>query len=251
MATANTAARVLVTGASKGIGKAILLALARDRHFVLGVSRSKPTELADPERSPEAEYLTWKPMDLSNTADVEQYVSALEPVAIRALILSAVDYGANGRHPASATSAEEWQRVIGTTCTGQCLLVSRMLPKLIANPPGIIVNISSDVVILPGPGRAAYTASKAGLHAMLRAVAAEHPVESLRVYQLIPTFQLVTEGIRRRRPAGFDFSSYGDPALIAQIVQQLVSPSGNPTAPGTYLVRRDGRIDSYAEPTSI
>jgi cyclitol oxidoreductase len=86
---------------------------------------------------------------------------------------------------------------------------------------------------------------------MLRAVAAENPVENLRVYQLIPTFQLVTRGLRRRRPAGFDFSSYAEPALLGQVVNRLVSPSDNSIASGSYLVRRDGTMDPYSEITHI
>ncbi|MFZ0800788.1 MAG: SDR family oxidoreductase [Terriglobales bacterium] len=251
MAPADPTARILVTGASQGIGKAILLALARSGQHVLGVSRSQPEELADPARSAESGRLAWRRLDLSHAAEVGKCASSLEAMAIRALILCAVDYGANERHSASTTSAQEWQQVIATNCIGHCILVSRLLPKLIANSPGIIVNLSSDVAILPATGRAAYAASKAGLHAMLRAVAAENPVENLRVYQLIPTFQLVTSGLRRRRPAGFDFSSYADPALIGQVVNRLVSPSDNSIASGSYLVRRDGILDPYSEITHL
>ncbi len=251
MASADTAARVLLTGASQGIGKAIRLALVANRHFVLGVSRTKLEEPADAPRSLESDYLTWKPLDLSNAGDVAQFASALGSTAIRALILCAAEYGSNARHAASTTSAQEWQQVIGTNCLGHCLLVSYLLPKLITHSPGIILNLSSDVALLPGAGRAAYAASKAGLHAMLRAVAAEHSVERLRVYQLVPTFQSITSGLRRRRPVGFDFSSYADPAVIAQIVPQFVSPSGRSIAPGTYLVRQDGTICQYPEITQI
>lgn len=252
MATANSAARVLLTGASRGIGKAILLELARHEHFVLGVSRTKPEELVDFARSPEFDNIAWKSLDLSDAAAVAQFASSLESTAIRALILCAVDYGASRRHPAATTSAQEWQRVIATNCVGHCLLVSSLLPKLVANSlGGIIVNISSDVALLPAGGRAAYAASKAGLHAMLRAVAAEYSTEDLRIYQLIPTFQLVTSGIRRRRPFGFDFSSYGDPALLAELVRQLVAPSRASLAPGSYLVRQDSTLTLYPENTNI
>jgi NAD(P)-dependent dehydrogenase (short-subunit alcohol dehydrogenase family) len=251
MATANTTASVVLTGASQGIGKAILLELARGRHFVVGLSRTKPAELADHAGSRESQYIAWKPLDLSRPADVEQCAASLELTAIRALILCAVDYGANGRHPASATSAQEWNQVIATSCVGQCILVSRLLPKLITNSPGIIINLSSDVAVAPAPGRAAYAASKAGLHAMLRAVAAEHSIDCLRVYQLIPTFQSLTEGIRRRRPPGFDFSSYTDPAVIAKSVAQIVSTCGDSIAPGTYSVHRDGTLAQYSEVTQI
>jgi cyclitol oxidoreductase len=242
--------RVLITGASQGIGKAIAMRLASSERFVLGVSRSKP-ELPDGAQCLWAERFTWTPLDISNTNAVEQYVISLESIAIRALILSAVDYGEGGRHPASAISASEWQRVIATNLVGQSALVSRLLPKLIRNAPGVIINVSSDVAVTPAPGRTAYAASKAGLHAMLRAVAAEHPLEELRVYQLIPTFQSVTDGIRRRRPKDFDFSSYADPALIAEVVDRILSSPGAYIPSGAYLVHRDGRLDPYHEVEKI
>ena len=240
---------MLLTGASQGIGKAIGLELARRRDSVLGLSRTPPADLTDTTQSPS--YFSWKPLDLSDVAEVVQCASSLESIAIRALILCAVDYGGNERRPVSETSADEWQRAIGTNCLGHCLLVSRLLPKLIANSPGIIVNLSSDVAVLPAPGRAPYAASKAGLHAMLRAVAAEHSADRLRVYQLIPTFQMVTGGIRNRRPVGFDFSSYVDPALIAQVLPRFLSPGGDSIAPGTYLIRRDGSLKQYSEINEI
>jgi len=247
LATANPTPRVVITGASQGIGKAILLDLARSGQPVLGLSRTQPQELAG---TAESDHLAWKHLDLSKGSDVEQCATSLE-MPVRALILSAVDYGSSGRHPTAETSAKEWQQVVGTTCIGQCVLVSGLLPKLTANSPGIIINISSDVAILPAAGRAAYGASKAGLHAMLRAVAAEFSPEQLRVYQLIPTFQTLTEGIRSRRPAGFDFSNYADPALFARLAQQILSSSGGSIAPGSYLIRRDGSLDPYPETTNV
>jgi cyclitol oxidoreductase len=246
---AANSATVLVTGASLGIGRAISLELARRGHSVLGISRSKPEKLDEANHSHICAHLRWKSLDLSKTAEVGVFISSLRSLPIRVLVLSAVDYGVNGRHPALATSPEEWQRVVSTNCIGQCVLVSQLLAKLIANPPGVIVNISSEVAIFPGPGRAAYAASKAGLHAMLRAIAEEHPSEELRVYQLIPTFQLVTPGIRRRRPPEHDFSSYGDPAIMARVVSQLVE--GNSIPAGAYLVQPDGTIEEYRERTEF
>lgn len=243
-------ARVLVTGASQGIGKAIAAELASAHRFVLCVSRSKP-DFQGSEGSDCADRITWNPLDLSNAAAVEEYAASLEPVAINTLVLSAVDYGESGRHPASEISASEWQRVVATNLVGHCILVSRLLPKLIQNNPSGVIHVSSDVAVLPAAGRAAYAASKAGLHAMLRALAAEHESDGLRIYQLIPTFQSVTEGIRRRRPAGFDFSSYADPSLIAESVGQILSPARNPLPPGTYLIHRDGSLTPYPEPATL
>jgi cyclitol oxidoreductase len=241
---------VLVTGASQGIGKAIVMRLANNGDFVLGVSRSQPA-FPDAAQFHAANRVKWTSLDLSDATGIEQYAASLESVAIRALILSAVDYGEGGRHPASATFASEWQRVITTNLIGHCVLVSLLLPKLAANAHGTIINVSSDVAVTPAAGRSAYAASKAGMHAMLRAVAAEHPAGKLRVYQLVPTFQTLTNGIRRRRPAGFDFSSYADPALLAEVVDRLVSSTGASFPAGTYVVRRDGALEWHEEVASM
>lgn len=242
-------ARVLVTGASQGIGKAIVMRLASRQHLVLGASRSRP-EYLDASRFRCANHVSWTSLDLSNPTAVEQYAVSLEAVPIRALILSAVDYGDGGRHQASTISTSEWQRIVGTNLVGQSVLVSRLLPKLARSASGVIINVSSDVAVTPAAGRAAYGASKAGLHAMLRAVEAEHRKDELRVYQLIPTFQSVTEGIRRRRPTGFDFSAYADPALIAEVVDRIVATPGSFPV-GTHLIHRDGTLEPYDEVASL
>lgn len=241
---------VLVTGASQGIGKAIVVKLASSQLRVLCVSRRKPDfhngeQLARPDR------ITWNPLDLSDLNAVAKYAASLETSSINALILSAVDYGDGARHPASSTTPEEWQRVIATNLVGHCVLVSRLLPRLAQSSSSTIINISSDVAVLPAAGRSAYAASKAGLHAMLRAVEAEARPTGLRVYQLIPTFQSATEGIRRRRPEGFDFSSYAAPTLIAEVVSRLLCSAGNSIPAGAYLIDEDGSLTEYPEVSSL
>ena len=93
----------LVTGASHGIGKAIVAKLANMHHRVLCVSRSKP-EFLDQGELQSAERVNWAALDLSNPSAVEKYAASLEPKSVRTLILSAVDYGDGARHPASSTS---------------------------------------------------------------------------------------------------------------------------------------------------
>jgi cyclitol oxidoreductase len=242
-------AAVLITGASQGIGRATALQLAQLGHAVLGVSRRAPEDAWLSEHIlSESGRLTWKSLDLSKISEVEAFTSASEVASIRILVLSAVDYGCDRRRPASQTPAEEWQRVMTTNCTGQCVLISRLLPTLTASSLGVIVNISSEVALFPGPGRAAYASSKAALHAMLRAVAQENS-SALRVYQLVPTFQCATPGIRRRRPLHYDFSSYGDPSIIATAVAHLVPLSGAMMKSGTYVVQPSGKVQYHSEGT--
>ncbi len=241
---------VLVTGASQGIGKAIVAKLASVDHRVLCVSRSKP-EFHGSDQPQYADRITWNSLDLSDSNAVGKYAASLETASVNALILSAVDYGDGARHPASSTTSTEWQRVIATNLVGHCVLVSQLLPKLTRSSSGTIINISSDVAVLPAAGRSAYAASKAGLHAMLRAVEAELRSTGLRVYQLIPTFQSATEGIRRRRPEGFDFSSYATPTLIAEVVSRLLCCAGKSIPAGSYLIQKDGTLTPYQEVSSF
>jgi cyclitol oxidoreductase len=244
-------AAVLLTGASQGIGRATALQLAQLGHAVLGVSRRAPKEPSASEQTLlESHRLMWKSLDLSRIPEIETFTSSTDIGSIRILVLSAVDYGCDRRRPASETPVEEWQRVITTNCTGQCLLVSRLLPTLTGGSPGVVVNISSEVALFPGPGRAAYASSKGGLHAMLRAVAQEN-ASALRVYQLVPTFQSITPGIRRRRPLDHDFSSYGDPNIIATAVSQLVPLSGATMDSGTYLIQPSGEVQYHPESTGF
>jgi cyclitol oxidoreductase len=240
---------ILLTGASQGIGRAILQRLLECGHSVTGLSRRRP-EITSGMLGVNARF-EWIHLDLSDLAQVERQALSLRRRCIRALILSAVDYGSDRRHPTAETTEHEWRKVVTTNCIGQCLLVSQLLPCLISTGRGIIINISSDVALIPAPGRTAYAASKAGLHAMLRGASAEYSPDELRVYQLIPRFQLNTEGIRRRRPPGFDFSSYADPVLVGTIVQKIFVSSGAEISPGAYSVCRDGTVVPFEQITNI
>jgi NAD(P)-dependent dehydrogenase (short-subunit alcohol dehydrogenase family) len=241
--------RILVTGASQGIGHAICAALSAGDFHVQGVSRRPPAQV--PRAGSGAGRFTWSQLDLSRPADIARFASLEKDSPLDALILSAVDYGASRRHPAAETAPDEWFRVIATNTIGQSILTSLLLPTLLKAAPGVLINISSDVAVTAGAGRAAYAASKAGLHATLRAVAAENAPDRLRVYQFIPAFQSLTPGIRSRRPDGFDFSGYADPSVLAGLVCRILSRSALDTLPGTYLVRRDGSLEKYFEAAEL
>jgi len=91
------------------------------------------------------------------------------------------------RFPVVELEPDEWRKVLDVNLTGSFLL-SRAAARhwLAADQPGSIVNISSVGGKIAGPGTAAYSASKAGIHALTAAMAAELGPNGIRVNAICP-----------------------------------------------------------------
>jgi NAD(P)-dependent dehydrogenase (short-subunit alcohol dehydrogenase family) len=84
------------------------------------------------------------------------------------------------------TSDQDWNRIIDTNLTGPFLLTRAVLPLMLDNGSGVIVNVSSVAGIVGIPARAAYCASKAGLIGLTRAVAADYAKHGVRCVAVCP-----------------------------------------------------------------
>ncbi len=82
-------------------------------------------------------------------------------------------------------SLDDWQRTLTVNLTAPFLLIKAALPHL-RRTGGTIVNIGSIEGLGSNPGHAAYCASKAGLHALTRAVAVDHGAEGIRCNAVAP-----------------------------------------------------------------
>jgi cyclitol oxidoreductase len=211
---------IVLTGASAGIGLSILEAL-KDIAFVVAVSRNQPP-LTDFKGN-------WVAGDLekpeSVTSSILNHIKA-QSRSLDGLILCAASYGANQRHAFLDTSDREWDEVMSVNVRSQFIMTTRLLPVLLGRERAFIVAISSNTAIAPAPGRIAYGCSKAASYALFSGLAEELSDSKVAVIQVMPDRQVVTRGLRRRRAAGFDFSSYIQPEVFQEPIRSIVASRG-------------------------
>ena len=167
--------RVLVVGASSGIGRAVALGAARSGSRVALVARraallDQVAEAAGPAARP-------FPADVTDPEAVRRVVEA---AAGWLGGLDAVVY-ATGVAPLAglaSTTAAQWQTVLATNVVGAGLVAAAALPHLrgtVGGGRGCLAVLSSHSVGDPWPGLGAYAASKAALEELARALRAEEP----------------------------------------------------------------------------
>jgi rhamnose utilization protein RhaD (predicted bifunctional aldolase and dehydrogenase)/NAD(P)-dependent dehydrogenase (short-subunit alcohol dehydrogenase family) len=169
----------LVTGAASGIGKACVAALLKRGAAVVGLDR-------DPGVASSGEFLGLQ-CDITSEPAV---ANALE-AAVRAyggldmLILNAGIFPAG--KPIAELQLEEWRRVFDVNLDANLTLLRECYPLLkLAPKGGRVVIIGSKNVAAPGPGAAAYSASKAALTQLARVAALEWGGAGIRVNTLHP-----------------------------------------------------------------
>jgi len=84
------------------------------------------------------------------------------------------------------TGDEDWGRVIGTNLTGPFLLTRAVLPLMLDRGFGVIINVASVAGTVGVRARAAYSASKAGLIGLTRAVVADYAADGIRCIAVYP-----------------------------------------------------------------
>lgn len=175
--------RVLVTGASRGVGRSVALSLGGDHDVAVNYRRSEAAAetVADEIEQQGGDAVTVG-ADVSDSAAVEEMVST---VVAELGGLDAVVNNAGVVDPDLATDIDDdqWDRVLGTNLTGAFYVTRAALPRL--DPGGDVVFVSS-IGGTGGTVDAGYAASKAGLHGLTRALAREYGAEGVQVNAVAP-----------------------------------------------------------------
>jgi NAD(P)-dependent dehydrogenase (short-subunit alcohol dehydrogenase family) len=196
----------IVTGGSAGIGRATCLALAREGAHVVVFGRNADrlaetvALLAAAERPPAARSLALR-LDVRSAADMEEMAARTlaEFGRIDVLVSSAGILRASGAamRPAASLPLADWDEVLDTNLRGTFLSNRAVLPAMLAQRAGNIVNLSSIAGRAGMAFDAPYSASKFGVVGLSEALAEEVRPHGVRVQVLLPgPFQ--TELLHRR-----------------------------------------------------
>src|SRR5690606_34129016 len=176
----------IVTGASRGIGKAVALAFAREGADLTLVGRSeKDLERVAEEVRSEGRRCLVAVADVSKEADVKRAVDATREE------YGKIDILINNRgiglfKPILETRPEEWRKILDTNLTGAFLFTRGVLEDMVARGQGHIINISSDIGTRTIPKASAYCASKYGLEGFTGVLAKEVRKLGIRVGVIRP-----------------------------------------------------------------
>jgi len=215
----------VVTGASRGIGRAICLALAAAGADIVAAARS--TEAA-PSRLPgtidavarEAESLGVRALAVRTDVTDGESVSALaagvkETFGAPDILVNNAAYMV--RAPFTETPPSHWDRTVDVTFGGAVRCTRAFLPRMVERGQGCIINVSSGAAVLSLPDMAAYAAAKAALEAFTRCLAAETARAGVAVNALRIDSAVATEGAVALNPGG-DYQGWAAPEDIADAV---------------------------------
>jgi len=176
----------VITGASKGLGRAMALALAAEGARVALVSRDreKLTAVAD-EVTAAGGRATVFTADVTSEEDVRRVESEILAVygKVNILINNA---GVNVRKPVVEFTLEEWRKVMDTNVTAAFLMCRSFVPAMTGQGYGRILNMTSIMSHVSLPGRIAYATSKTALLGMTRMLALELAPEAITVNGISP-----------------------------------------------------------------
>jgi NAD(P)-dependent dehydrogenase (short-subunit alcohol dehydrogenase family) len=220
----------IVTGASRGIGAGIALGFAREGAKLVLTARSAADldAVAAGVRAQGTEALC-VPADLGSEDDIRRIAEETQRCYGRADILV---NNAGIIHPPIDLvdfDAGLWRRVMDVNLTGAALLAKAVLPGMIAQHSGKIINISSVGGRRGGKGRSAYRVTKAGLISLTESLAAELKPHGIDVTCICPG-GVDTPGFRDAFPAGKGPSGTSGlmaPDEIAQVAIFLASDASS------------------------
>jgi 3-oxoacyl-[acyl-carrier protein] reductase len=225
---------VIITGASKGLGRAMALKLAEQRYNLVINYLSDTANAEETLRLCKAlnPHVLLVRADVASRQQVSDLVEASRSTfgSVDVLINNA---GLNIDRPLHDLTEEEWDRVVDTNMKGVFLTSQHASRYMLQQPDGgVILNVGATTAIRGRAGRINYCASKAGVLVMTKCLALEL-APKVRVNCLIPGLIRTEETERRhdltvpenlhRKQATIPLGRIGTPQEIADVVSFLIS----------------------------
>ena len=222
----------IVTGASRGIGKACALALARAGATVVGTATTESGAVAI------AQYLgetgakgTGMVLDVSRSVSIDAFLGSVESGFGAPLVL-VNNAGITRDNLLLRMKEDEWQAVIDTNLSSVFRMCKGVLRGMMKQRKGRIINIASVVGVIGNPGQANYCAAKAGIIGFTRSLAREVGSRNITANTVAPGFidtdmtKSLNDEQRNGMLGNVPLGRLGQPEDIAAAVLFLASPGG-------------------------
>jgi 3-oxoacyl-[acyl-carrier protein] reductase len=227
--TTSTRQVALVTGASRGIGRAIALALAEQGYSVVGTATSAAGAAAIGEALSACSGCSGEVLDVNDVAAAEALVAAVvrRHGGLQVLVNNA---GITRDMLAMRLKDEDWDAVLDTNLKAVFRMSRAVMRVMMKQRYGRIINITSVVGASGNPGQSNYAAAKAGVAGMSRALARELGSRNITVNCIAPGFIAtdMTAGLApEQQKALLDqipLGRLGRPEEVAHAVLYLASP---------------------------
>lgn len=215
----------LVTGAGRGIGRAIAVHLARAGCRVAALARTDSElaeTVAEAAADPHAAAVLALPADVTRDADLEHAVRVIIERLGRITVLINHAGFAPPRGTVLKTSLADWDRTLATCLRAPMVLTRLVLPDMLAHGRGTIVNIAS----IPGKharaGEASYAAAKLGLLGFTQSLFEEVREHGIKVTAIVPG----AVDTAHEAPADQQARMLHPADIAAAVLQVLAAPPG-------------------------
>jgi len=220
----------LVTGATRGIGRAAAVALGAAGAHVIAVGRTQGAleELDDAIMALGGERATLVPMDLAQGAGLDQLGFEIFQRHKRLDVLVHAAAMLGRLRPVAHTPPDLWDKILATNITSAFRLIRALEPLLRASEAGRAIFLTSGAAKSPKAFWGSYAATKAALEALVRSWADEVDASNIRAVLLDPG--AMRTRMRAEAYPGEDPASLTDPVAIGPLIVELAG-AGDPGPP--------------------